>query len=325
MSLDGAVPLARVGGDNAWMGVRFSGPLVGRGTELERLDAALDRAVAGEAAVALVGGEAGVGKTRLVAESAERARAAGARVLSGACIQVGEESLPYAPISDALRPLLRELDPAALDELVGPRRAELARLLPELGRPRMLEEDGQDGRSVQAQLFELVLGLLERLAARAPLLLILEDLHWADRSSLELLAFLPVPGEAEPDRPRVVGVLAALDQARRHRTVDQLDRAVVADQQVAGDVADGRARRVAVATDREQELVLRRGQPGGDGPVGAPAKEPSQPGAEVEQPLVVPLLQGHGATLTRSIVPRAVQARCAPAGGPPRGPARAGP
>src|SRR6266540_3374549 len=69
-------------------------------------------------------------------------------------------------------------------------RAELARLLPELGRPRMLEEDGQDGRSVQAQLFELVLGLLERLAARAPLLLILEDLHWADRSSLELLAFL---------------------------------------------------------------------------------------------------------------------------------------
>jgi len=190
MSLDGAVPLARVGGDNAWMGGRFSGPLVGRGTELERLDAALDRAVAGEAAVALVGGEAGVGKTRLVAESAERARAAGARVLSGACIQVGEESLPYAPISDALRPLLRELDPAALDELVGPRRAELARLLPELGRPRMLEEDGQDGRSVQAQLFELVLGLLERLAARAPLLLILEDLHWADRSSLELLAFL---------------------------------------------------------------------------------------------------------------------------------------
>jgi hypothetical protein len=141
------IPLAGTADDNPWMGMRFSSPLVGRDAELGRLDAALARASKGESAVVLVGGEAGVGKSRLVAEAAGRAEASGARVLSGACVQVGEEALPYAPFSDGLRPLVRALDPAALDELVGPWRAELARLLPDLGRPGPLVEVGPDGRS----------------------------------------------------------------------------------------------------------------------------------------------------------------------------------
>jgi DNA-binding CsgD family transcriptional regulator/tetratricopeptide (TPR) repeat protein len=172
------------------MGERFSGPFVGRAAELERLDAALGRAAGGAPAAVLVGGEAGLGKSRLVAEFALRARGSGARVLGGWCIQVGEEALPYAPFSDALRPLVRTLDPAALQEVVGDWRPELARLLPDLGRPGPLVEVGPGGRFTQVRLFEGLLGLLERLAHRAPLVLTLEDLHWADHSSLDLLAFL---------------------------------------------------------------------------------------------------------------------------------------
>jgi ATP/maltotriose-dependent transcriptional regulator MalT len=172
------------------MSDRFPGPFVGRIAELERLDAALGRAAGGEPGTVLLGGEAGVGKSRLVAEFARRARASGSRVLGGWCIQVGEEALPYAPFSDALRPLVHTLDPAALEEVVGDWRPELARLLPDLGRPGPLIEVGPGGRFTQARLFEVVLGLLGRLARRAPLVLTLEDLHWADRSSLELLGFL---------------------------------------------------------------------------------------------------------------------------------------
>jgi predicted ATPase len=177
----GIVPLAGSADHNAWMGVRFSGPLVGRDAELGRLDAAMARASEGESAVLLVGGEAGVGKSRLAAEAADRAAASGARVLSGACVQVGDEALPYAPFSDALRPLVRALDPETMDKLVGPWRPELARLLPDLGRPGPMVEVGPDGRLTQARLFEVVLRLLERLAESVPLVLILEDLHWSDQ------------------------------------------------------------------------------------------------------------------------------------------------
>jgi ATP/maltotriose-dependent transcriptional regulator MalT len=211
----GIVPLAGTADHNAWMGVRFSGPLVGRDAELGRLDAALARASKGESAVVLVGGEAGVGKSRLAAEAASRAEASGARVLSGACVQVGEEALPYAPFSDGLRPLVRELDPAALDELVGPWRAELARLLPDLGRPGPVVEVGPDGRFTQARLFEVVLRLLERLAESVPLVLILEDLHWSDRSSLELLAFIAHGLRATPTM--LLATYRSDELHRRHR------------------------------------------------------------------------------------------------------------
>jgi AAA ATPase domain len=124
--------------------------------------------------------QAGVGKTRLVAEFAGRARAAGARVLAGGCVRLGEDALPYVPFSEALRGLVRSLDPAALDALVGEGRAELARLVPDLGAAGPASQLGRGGEWTQARLFALVLGLLERLAATAPLVLVVEDLHWAD-------------------------------------------------------------------------------------------------------------------------------------------------
>jgi DNA-binding CsgD family transcriptional regulator len=160
---------------------------VGRRPELSALAAALERALEGEPAVALVGGEAGVGKTRLVEELAASATAAGARVLSGACVELGGDRLPLAPLADALRALARSTPEDELTELLGPARGGLARLLPERA-PGAGAGGGETAPT--SQLVELVLGVVERLAAERPLMLVLEDLHWADRATLELMAFL---------------------------------------------------------------------------------------------------------------------------------------
>src|SRR5215203_5259054 len=112
------------------MAGRVSSPtLVGRVEELQVLDAARVQAANGGSAVVLLGGEAGVGKTRLVAELAARCAAEGTRVLAGGCVPVGDGALPYAPIVEALRGLLGEVGVSAVRELVGPSWPELARLL----------------------------------------------------------------------------------------------------------------------------------------------------------------------------------------------------
>jgi len=163
---------------------------VGRGAELGRLEAAFAYVGDGEPVTVCVSGEAGVGKTRLVTRFAGQVRETGGQVLLGGCIELGEGSLPYAPVVEALRGLGRGLEPAALDELVGPGRPLLARLLPELGQGEESSSAGLAvGSSAQARLFEAFLALLERLADRSPTVLVVEDLHWADRSTLDLLTF----------------------------------------------------------------------------------------------------------------------------------------
>jgi tetratricopeptide (TPR) repeat protein len=170
------------------MGGRMASPtFVGRVEELQTLEAASRRAADGEPAVVLVGGEAGVGKTRLVAELTTRCAADGTRVLAGGCVPVGDGALPYAPIVGALRALVAEIGVGAVRELVGPSWPELARLLPALGEP---DRAGPPGQAAQARLFELVLGLLGHLDEQAPLVLVIEDVHWADQSTRDLLAFL---------------------------------------------------------------------------------------------------------------------------------------
>jgi len=161
--------------------------LIGRSAELSALSAALVDARDGRTAVVIVGGEAGVGKSRLVHEFAERSRDAGSRVLTGGCLELGASGLPFAPFTAMLRELVRELGAAGVAELLpGGGARELARLLPEFGDPA---EPGDPGEA-RARLFEQVLNLLERLAAARPVLLVVEDLHWADGSSRELLSFL---------------------------------------------------------------------------------------------------------------------------------------
>ncbi|HEY6707260.1 MAG TPA: AAA family ATPase [Actinomycetota bacterium] len=175
---------------------------VGRTEELARLAAAGDRAAGGTPTTVLVGGEAGVGKTRLVGEVVAGARAAGATVLAGGCVELGGEGVPFAPLIEALRGFVRDLDEPGLAWLLpGHARSELARLLPELA--PVAGPGGTDPGSVgpalsttpgpwseQGRLFELFLGLLERLGEERPAVLVVEDLHWADRSTRDLLAFL---------------------------------------------------------------------------------------------------------------------------------------
>ncbi|MFG2145945.1 AAA family ATPase [Streptomyces sp. NPDC048696] len=162
----------------------FSPVFVGRAGELTALNEALARAHAGEPQALLVGGEAGVGKTRLVEEFTSAACAAGAVVAVGGCVEIGADGLPFAPFSTALRTLRRRL-PDELAAAAEGQEEELARLLPELGEAS--RESAQDGT---ARLFELTVRLLERIAAERTVVLVLEDLHWADTSTRHLLAYL---------------------------------------------------------------------------------------------------------------------------------------
>ncbi len=159
--------------------------LIGRQAELAELEAALSDASAGRASLAFVAGESGVGKTRLLSELVARARARGANVLSGDCVELGEGELPYAPIVAALRPLARARDPV-LGALAAADREALARLLPGMGGTSAPE----GGERAQGQLFEALLSLLELLGREDGLVLAIEDLHWADRSTRAFLAFL---------------------------------------------------------------------------------------------------------------------------------------
>ncbi|MCO1658727.1 ATP-binding protein, partial [Pseudonocardia humida] len=151
-----------------------SADLVGRAGERRVLDAAAAEAAAGGVATVLVGGEAGIGKTRLV--EAFTAGLTGT-VLTGGCVELGAEGLPFAPFVAALRGRGAGLAPTE--------RARLAPLLPGLADPPAPPDEQSRPR-----LFEGVLALLARLAADGPVALVVEDAHWADRSSLDLLDFL---------------------------------------------------------------------------------------------------------------------------------------
>jgi DNA-binding CsgD family transcriptional regulator/tetratricopeptide (TPR) repeat protein len=172
------------------------------------LETALETVRQGEPAAVLIGGEAGMGKTRLIGEFTASARGAGVRVLTGACLELGADGLPFSPFTAMLRDLVREAGPdevAALLSGSGRAARELARLLPELTAERSPAAPGEAATAAvdsgaysvgmtageaRAHLFEGFLTLLERLAAQRPLVLIIEDAHWADRSSRDLLAFL---------------------------------------------------------------------------------------------------------------------------------------
>ncbi len=170
---------------------RVSSPvLIGRSVEFERLRAALRHARDGRSSTIVVAGEAGVGKTRLISEFADFADRDGAVVLSGGCIVLGDGSLPYAPVVEALRGLVRRLSPEELEAIVGNGRSDLARLVPDLGPAEDDGAAGLDSSWAQGRLFEMLLGVLDRLAAMAPVVFIVEDLHWSDRSTRDLVGFL---------------------------------------------------------------------------------------------------------------------------------------
>ncbi|SNX64219.1 regulatory LuxR family protein [Streptomyces sp. TLI_55] len=182
---------------------------VGRADELDTLNDALARAAAGEPQALLIGGEAGVGKTRLVEEFATTACGRGAVVALGGCVEIGADGLPFAPFSTALRALRRAL-PDELTAAAAGQEGELARLLPELGEAPAGRHDEQS----TARLFELIARLLERVAADRTVVVALEDLHWADASTRHLLAYLF--RTLRTGRLVVVATYRADDIHRRH-------------------------------------------------------------------------------------------------------------
>ncbi|MDF6045013.1 AAA family ATPase [Streptomyces sp. JH14] len=192
---------------------------VGRAAELTSLTDALARATAGppgrtgafggEPQALLIGGEAGVGKTRLVEEFLTAAVRRDAVVAVGGCVEIGADGLPYAPFSTALRALRHTL-PDEMAAACAGQEGELARLLPELGEA---DRDATDEHGT-ARLFELTARLLERISADRPVVLVLEDLHWADASTRHLLAYLF--RTLRSGRLVVVGTYRADDIHRRH-------------------------------------------------------------------------------------------------------------
>jgi DNA-binding SARP family transcriptional activator len=178
-------------------------PLVGRGPELATLEDALRRSLAGEGRLVVLLGEAGIGKSRLAEELATIASSGGCQLMLGRCYET-EQALPFAPWVDALRsahvtdvePLVASLAPVW--------RAELARILPEVGAGRPAARSDADPRN----LFEAVVQLLHNVVAERPLLAIFEDLHWADEMSLRLMAFV---GRRLPGR-RILILATARDE-----------------------------------------------------------------------------------------------------------------
>ena len=162
---------------------------VGRAEELERLLGLLDRAERGRPAVGLIAGDAGVGKTRLLDELAARAESRGVRVLIGGCMEVGDVGLPYVPFIDAFRDLGTRPGETEVTAPLAAALPSLGRLLPEPATDHGPAPPPGDGFE-RVQLFDGVLSLLVRLSELAPPLLVIEDLHWADRSTRDLLAFL---------------------------------------------------------------------------------------------------------------------------------------
>ncbi|MBY8882861.1 helix-turn-helix transcriptional regulator [Actinacidiphila acidipaludis] len=204
---------------------------IGRDAELKRLSAALAAADRGEPQAVLIGGEAGVGKTRLTEEFLTAARGTGAVAAVGACVEIGADGLPFAPISTALRGLYGSLGPELLGAAAG-QETELARLLPELGEQGATRRDPRDENG-RVRLFELTVRLLERLGADRTIVLAVEDLHWADRSTRELLAYLF--RSLQRARVLIAATYRADDIHRRHplrpflaetdrlRTVDRIE------------------------------------------------------------------------------------------------------
>jgi predicted ATPase/DNA-binding CsgD family transcriptional regulator len=161
--------------------------LIGRREQLGELTSALDEATAGRSRVVLLGGEAGSGKTTLVEAfcaqlAADQRRSA--QLVVGQCVALGGEGLPYAPIVGALRGLLTTYGREQILEWAGPSRAALGVLLPGI------VPGAEPGDVVRLQLFEAVARLLEHAGGRQPLVVVLEDIHWADESTRHLLRFL---------------------------------------------------------------------------------------------------------------------------------------
>ncbi len=176
-----------------------SAELVGRETEMEELLSRFEASVSGRGGLVLVGGEPGVGKSRLAEALAGQAGARGARVLVGRCWEAGGAPA-YWPWVQVLRSYLRDLDGVLLRSQVGRDGARLATIVPELRErlPDLPPAPASESESDRFQVFDAVASFLRRAAAARPLTVFLDDLHAADAPSLLLLRFMVAELAAAP-------------------------------------------------------------------------------------------------------------------------------
>jgi DNA-binding CsgD family transcriptional regulator len=173
--------------DTQAVGRRVSSPeFVGRTEQLGVLSEAFELAAGGRSTTLLIGGDAGVGKTRLIEEFGAFARANGALVATGVCVPTDGGGLPHAPAVGIVRDLIGQLDEATTEPSFG----SIAQALGIEHGDHKLGEAPQPDNSAKTRLFESILTLVTRLARNAPVVFVFEDLHWADSASAELLGYL---------------------------------------------------------------------------------------------------------------------------------------
>jgi ATP/maltotriose-dependent transcriptional regulator MalT len=202
--------------------------LVGRVEEIDALSRAVTGLATSGASTLVVLGEPGIGKTRIVTELAERANEEGQIVLSGSASEL-ESDLPFWVFVDALDEYVAAVEPRRLESLEDDVKVELARVLPSFAESAQPGEVALQDERYRAH--RAVRELLDRLAATKPLVLILDDVHWADSASIELIgALLRRPPSASvllalAARPRQLPsrLAAAIERARRGGTLTQLD------------------------------------------------------------------------------------------------------
>lgn len=191
------------------------GRLVGRGSELAQLREFWSRAERGQGHMALISGEPGVGKTRLAREVAVYARLQGAWVLQGGCYEF-EATTPYLPFLEALRGWVRGRDPERLKAALGDMAPELAKLAPEIGSKlgSLPSNPALSPSEERLRLFDHVVRFLNALANERGLLLVLDDLHWADHGTLALLHYLL--RQTRESRLMVLGMYREAELDRAH-------------------------------------------------------------------------------------------------------------
>ena len=226
----------------------LGGPLVGRQSELAELGRVMEDVLDAGGRLVVLTGEAGIGKTRLLQEVAADARARGMCVMSAWCRET-ERPLPFRPWVDALRAERATLDPALASRLSAVSRAALLRVYPELADGGGSPDTDSDEHGL---LFEAMGELTGLVAERGPVLIVLEDLHWADTMSVRLLAFLS----------RRLGALPVLIVGST-RPEDAVDTPVVA--QALDELRrEGRLLELAIGPlNREDSVALARVSPGG--------------------------------------------------------------
>ena len=223
--------------------------LIGRGSHLDTLVQFIEQAYKGYGQTVLISGEAGIGKSRLVAEAIRQARPShsqtpspAALILEGRCFEP-DRSLPYAPFLDVLRSFLASHSPQDLAALLGPTAADLVKLLPELAAfvPEFTPGSTLDPEQEKRRLFQALLHFFTRLAVLQPLIVVIEDIHWSDDTSLEYLLFLArhiashpilllLTHRSEEEHPALLALLAGLDRERltteltlSHLTIDEVE------------------------------------------------------------------------------------------------------